>query len=55
MTKQPETSYKVDKLRDLEDIVTWKGNMLQILLSSDPLLLDLILNRNNNTTAARSD
>ena len=52
MTSTPEQSYKVEKLRGHEDFA-WKGDVRQILCSSDPQLLGLMPNIINNTPAAQ--
>ena len=55
MTTPPEASYKVDKLRGHEDFSAWKGDVRQILWSSDPQLLGLMPNPINNTVAAQGN
>ena len=55
MTTPPETSYKLDKPRGHEDFAAWKGDVGQILRSSDSQLLGLMPYPINNTPATQGN
>ena len=55
MTTPPEKSCKLDKLLGHEDFAAWKGDVRQILRSSDPQLLGLMRNPIKNTSAAQGN